>query len=286
MRQVIFILLVVNIAYFSWNMLRTLPHEEGGNHVRRMPDNVRRLETIQERGAKGAGATKGESATQRAPDPGGDASVTGGPQENARALKNSGPQGGTAAQQSVVQPEAAELRRVEALTASQPPGAGARESTCHVLGPFHDEKTMKAVEGRLNQFGYKAKERTGEARVEAGYRVYLPAMERDEAVRIAHMLDEKNDGDFLIVKGNAVSLGVYDSRARADRRMEMLSKYGLEPVVQPRYATRTEHWLDLDLPDDGNTVLETIRGEYQNVEIQDPPACELQQTARFTKILR
>lgn len=265
MRQVIYILLVVNVVFFSWKMMRSLPHEDGENVVRRMPAKVRQLETVQERAAKNAAANG--SARDAAV---GEAMNAAPRQLHVRAGESSVPGQDTAPRMDVTsQPETADLRRVEALTVAEPPGAVGPRSKCRTLGPFGDDKTMKAVEDRLNQLGYKPKERTGEARVETGYWVYLPAMERDAALRITRMLDEKNDHDFLIVKGNAVSLGAYDSRARADLRVEMLRKYGLDPVVEPRYAMRTGYWLDLDLPDDRHAILDTIRDEYKSTEVQE-----------------
>ena len=132
---------------------------------------------------------------------------------------------------------------------------------------------MKAVEARLNQLGYQPRVRTSDVQEGNGYWVYLPAMEREEALRITRMMKQKNDLDYLILKGNAISLGVYDSPYRVDIRLKMLHKYGLEPVVEPRYATHTAYWLDLDQPDDEPGVLKTIRGEYPDVEAQDA-ACE------------
>jgi hypothetical protein len=79
--------------------------------------------------------------------------------------------------------------------------------------------------------------------------------------------------DYLIVKGNAISLGVYDSPSRVDIRLKMLHKYGLEPVVEPRHETRTAYWLDLDQRDDERGVLKTIQGEYPDVGVRDA-ACE------------
>jgi hypothetical protein len=252
MRQVIYILLVVNAAYFSWNTLRDRPREEGGIPVRQMPVNLRQLESIRERAAQSA------TATESVRDPGGDAPVIDRPRKNAEAPR-----------ESIVQPETAEFGRVEALNGAQPRGAHAPAHKCHVLGPFRDDREMKKVERRLNQLGYKPKERAGETRIVTGYWVYLPAMEREEVLRITRMLDEKKDRDHLIVKGNAVSLGVYDGRARADLRVEMLRKYGLDPVVEPRYETRSGHWLDLDLPNDGRAIVQTMRDAGQNLHVQE-----------------
>jgi hypothetical protein len=128
---------------------------------------------------------------------------------------------------------------------------------------------MKTVENRLNQLGYKPRERTSDTRVESGYWIYLPSMERKEVLRITRMLEDNNDRDYLILKSNALSLGTYESRTRVDVRLKMLHKYGLEPVVEPRFATRTVYWLDLDIPDDDRTVLETIRSEYPEIHAQE-----------------
>ncbi len=161
-----------------------------------------------------------------------------------------------------------DITRVEALTASEPPGAAAPSLTCHVLGPFPDVSEMRRVEDRLHELGYHPRERTGDTRVDAGYWTYLPAMEREDALRVTRMLKEKNDRDFLIMKGNAISLGAFDSRSKVDRRVKMLKKYGLEPVVEPLYKSRTGRWLDIDLRDNELTVLETIQAEYPHAQPQ------------------
>jgi hypothetical protein len=251
MRHVIYLLVVVNLVYFTWNMLQNVPHKGGTSLVGRIPPNVRRLETIQERAAKNASAIE----------------------ENARDISGGSPviegPGGDAEAQSAAE----DIDRVQTLTASEPPGAVEPALNCHVLGPFPDDSEMKAVETRLNQLGYQPRERTSAERVEAGYWVYLPAMEREEALRITRMLKQNNDLDYLIVKGNAISLGAYDSPSQVDIRLKMLHKYGLEPVVDPRYATQTAYWLDLDQRDDERSALKTIRGEYPGVEARDAP-CE------------
>jgi hypothetical protein len=92
-------------------------------------------------------------------------------------------------------------------------------------------------------------------------------------LRITRTLKKNNDLDYLILKDNAISLGVYDSPSRVDIRLKMLHKYGIEPVVESRHATRTAYWLDIDPRDDERGVLKTIQGEYPDVEARDT-ACE------------
>jgi len=247
MRHVIYLLVVVNLVYFSWNMLENMPHKGGASLVGRIPPNVRRLETVEEQAAKKASSSA----------------------EDTRVISADAPVAAGHPAINKVRQETAEISQVEALTASEPPGAVVPASNCRVLGPFSDDSVMKTVESRLNQLGYKPRERTSDTRVEAGYWIYLPSMERKEVLRITRMLEDNNDRDYLILKGNALSLGTYESRSRVDIRLKMLHKYGLEPVVEPRFVTRSVYWLDLDLPDDEHAVLETIRSEYPEVQAQE-----------------
>ncbi|MGB7931288.1 MAG: hypothetical protein WCH04_03540 [Gammaproteobacteria bacterium] len=251
MRHVIYLLVVMNLVYFSWNMLQNVPHKGGASLVGRIPPNVRRLETIQEHAEKSASAIE----------------------EDARVISKGPPVITDHTVNTEAQSATADINRAQTLTASEPPGAVAPSSNCHVLGPFTDDSEMKAVENRLNQLGYQPRERTSAVRVEDGYWVYLPAMEREEALRITRILEQNNDPDYLIMKDNRISLGVYDRPTRVDIRLKMLHNNGLEPVVESRYATQTAYWLDLDERDDDRNALKTIQGEYPDVEARDA-ACE------------
>ena len=251
MRHVIYLLVVMNLVYFSWNMLQSVPHKGGASLVARIPPHVRHLETAREQAAK-----EGSSSVKVTRVISADAPVAAG----SRAIIDA-------------RQETTEISHVEALTASEPPGTVAPSPNCQVLGPFSDDSVMKTVENRLSQLGYKPGERTSDTRVEAGYWIYLPSMERKEVLRITRMLEDNNDRDYLILKGNALSLGTYESHSRVTVRLKMLHKYGLEPVVEQRFVTRTVYWLDLDLPDGERAVLETIRSEYPEVQVQEA-ACE------------
>jgi hypothetical protein len=251
MRHLIYLLVVVNLVYFTLNMLSNVPYKGGASLVGRIPPNVRRLESYQENAAKKASA----------------------PDEVARDTGAGSAVAASLPGDSEAHPVTADINRVQTLTASDPPGAVTPSSSCHVLGPIQDDSEMKAVKNRLNQLGYQPRERTSAVQEEAGYWVYLPAMKREEALRITRILKQNNDPDYLIVKDNAISLGSYDSPSRVDIRLKMLHKYGLEPVIEPRYTTHTAYWLDLDQLHDERGVLKTIQGEYPDVGARDA-ACE------------
>jgi hypothetical protein len=251
MRHVIYLLVVVNLVFFSWNVLQNVPERNGVAHVRRLPPSVRRLETIPVGVAAKVSFSAGNPTVNHV--------------DNPPSAKPS--------EVSAATPPEKDITRVEALTASEPPGAVVPSLRCHVFGPFPDAPAMTRVETRLNELGYKPRERTSEIRVEAGYWAYLPGMEREKATRITKMLKENNDSDYLILKGNVISLGVYNGRSQADTRVKMLQKYGLDPVVEPHYTNRTMHWLDIDLRDgdDERNVLKTIQAEYPTAQAQNAP---------------
>ena len=250
MRHVIYILVVLNLVYFAWNRLQHVPEEEGTGIVRHVPPNVRRLETLQEMSAKKVSSAADDSHGISIDNP----------PVAAMSRRDVEPQG------------AAEITQIEAQTESEPPGA-VSPLRCHVLGPFLTASNMKDVEKRLNELGYQPRERTSDVQEEIGYWVYLPAMEREEAVRITRLLDENGDKDYLIVKGNAISLGVYDKNSQVDVRLKMLHEYGFDPVVESRNKTRTVHWLDIDLMEDERSVLETMKEEFPKIQGQEA-ACQ------------
>ena len=239
MRYVIYILLLMNVGYFAWSMQHTVPRLDEAHHVGHASNKLRRLETIDEKAVTDGNSTDETPAS-------------------AKPVRDTGSELGPAA-----------ITQVEVLTKSEPPGAVDSASSCHALGPFRNDQDMKAVRDRLNRLGYKSRESRGQVRVEVGYWVYLPPMERDEMIRITKRLDERNDPDYLVLKDNALSLGAYDNRSRADARLKMLRQYGLDPVVEPRYAMRTAYWLDLEVPVAAHSVLSAVRSESQSIEAQE-----------------
>jgi hypothetical protein len=250
MRHVSYLLVIANLVYFSWNMLQNMPDTQAASLVSPLPPSVRRLEMLHEKAASKVSHGAGPMPIKR----------------------NSSSRGASPPRDTAVPRGSAEMGRVEALTESEPPGAVAPALSCYVLGPFLEASELKRVAAHLTKLGYHSRERTTETRIVAGYWTYLPAMARKEALRITHLLEAKNDEDYLIIKGNVISLGVFESRYRAERRVKMLQNYGLKPVLQPRYKTRTVHWLDLDSPDgEKRDVMETIRAEYPDTEVHGTP---------------
>jgi hypothetical protein len=163
--------------------------------------------------------------------------------------------------------EAAQAAAIESITGSEPPGAGISIS-CYMLGPFYSAAEMQAVEERLNQSGFKPVQSASEENVETGYWIYLPAMGRDAAEEIAILFDSKNDRDYFIGKDNVVALGAFKELTRAETRLEHVRRYGLDPVLEPRYRTETVHWLEFEGSGDEGVDLTAVTEGFPDVRTQ------------------
>jgi len=163
--------------------------------------------------------------------------------------------------------ETAQAAEIETLTKSEPPGAGSSIS-CYLLGPFYLAAEMQVVEERLNQSGYRPEQSTTENEIEIGYWIYLPEMEREEAQEIAELFDSENDREYFIGKDNVIALGAFKELTRAEIRLEDVRRYGIDPVLEPRYRTETVHWLEFEDPGDEGVDLTLITEGFPDLRAQ------------------
>jgi predicted DNA-binding ribbon-helix-helix protein len=171
-------------------------------------------------------------------------------------------QGEQQAQQAVT-----DVAAIEALTQAEPPGAGA-SVLCQALGPFLATEQLEEVAERLGKLGLETSRRSTETRLENGWWVYLPAMPRAEAMKIAQLLDDKNDREYYIGRDNLISLGAFRVLTRAERRMQSARKHGLDPVLEARYKTQNTHWLDLRMTGALREELAWIAEDYPDLQLE------------------
>jgi hypothetical protein len=218
MRYVVYLLLVANAVYFTWNLLSDSPGPRLARRLPPIPESVRTLVTLRElREASKQPADKSE---------------------------------------------------VEAITQLEPPGAGPALG-CQTLGPFLAAADLQQAANELDSRGLAAQSYENEESVEVGYWIYLPPMEWETARKITGMLDEKGDKEYYIGKENLIALGAFDTMTRAKTRLEKVRKYGLEPLLEPRYKTRTVHWLELKTAGNDRKDMAAILEEYPDIRLQD-----------------
>ena len=168
------------------------------------------------------------------------------------------------------QEHAEEISGLDALTNAQPPGAGVAH-TCQTLGPFLAEEELQAVARQLDQQGLAVRRRTAEVQKPNGFWVYLPAMEREQVLQAVNKLEENGDREYYVGKGNFLALGTFKEISRAEIRLEETRELGFDPVLEARYDTSTEYWLDIDTQMPAADILDAI--------LQEHPALQLQGTA-------
>jgi hypothetical protein len=165
------------------------------------------------------------------------------------------------------QQQTEEVTGLNALTDSQPPGAGIAVA-CLTIGPFLAEEALQAVVKELGQQGLQLRQRTAEVQKPNGFWVYLPGMERKQVLQAVKKLEENRDREYYIGKGNFISLGTFNELSRAETRLEQTRGLGLDPILEARYQTSTEYWLDIDTQMSAADVLDAIRQDHPGLKLQ------------------
>lgn len=214
MKHLLYLLVVVNLVYFSWHMLQGNSPDGAVRELPPLPSNTRRLMTLQElQDRREAQKPAGISVTQ--------------PSSRTANPAKAGP-----------------LAGIEALTELEPPGTGVLLS-CLTVGPFLSEVELKAAADRIDTLELASSQRVVEEARQIGYWIFLPAMPREEALGYKAILDRNKDKEYFIGKENVLSLGAFKQKSRASRRLKELQKIGIDAVLEPRYKTHDVFWLDL-----------------------------------------
>jgi len=240
MRHLVYLLLVANLLYLGWNLFQKQADSELVRELPPLPATARSLVTLQE-------LQQQQQQTQ---------------EEQRRVQQESEVQGKQVAEQQVDG-----VAAVEALTQAEPPGAGV-SMLCQALGPFLATEQLEEVAERLGELGLETSRRSAEARLENGWWVYMPAMSRDEAMKVVQLLDDNNDREYYVGKDNFISLGTFRVLPRAERRLKRARKIGLEPLLETRYKMQTTHWLDLRVTDTLDRDLAWIAEDYPDLRLE------------------
>jgi len=141
---------------------------------------------------------------------------------------------------------AGEVSVIDTVTGNEPPGAGV-SMVCQTLGPFLAREAMQEMEAKLVTMNLEPQQRETAKQRPIGYWVHLPEMERAEARRRAQILDDHNDKEYYLARDNVLSLGAFQNINRAKKRLKRVRKLGLDALMETRYRTVAEYWLDFRL---------------------------------------
>ncbi len=144
------------------------------------------------------------------------------------------------------EPEPAELQPDKDAPPEVATDISLSERTCHTIGPLAQVDEVTRIAQNLNAQGFVTRRRSSTVRQPSGYWVYLPAMPAAEARHIVSELSANGMKDYFIGKQNYISLGIFRSKEQAQVRLEQVTAFGYEPVLEQRYRNRTEYWLDVE----------------------------------------
>ena len=156
---------------------------------------------------------------------------------------------------------------IEALTRAQPPGA-LSAGRCRALGPFRAQDEVKVIADHLGDSGLDPVLRSVENRVENGYWVYLSGKDKEHAREMVKQLQDHNDNEYYVGMGYFISLGTFEDIERAEIRLQDLREKGFnEAILEQRYRTRVEYWLELPENAAGVELLDRLVGENPDLEV-------------------
>lgn len=126
---------------------------------------------------------------------------------------------------------------------------------CLSLGPFAEERELAAAREQLKSLGLDSEVRHAPGQIWVGYWIFLPATAtRTEAIEKVEALRERGVKDIYIEpageRENAVSLGVFSERNRAQRRFREIRELGFQPQIARRTRDGTVFWLDFEPSED------------------------------------
>jgi hypothetical protein len=124
--------------------------------------------------------------------------------------------------------------------------------SCTSLGPFNDIASAARAAGLLTQRGFHLQQRAEEGETIEGYWVFVGGMESDEDVaQVVGRLEKSGFTDAHVMKNYStnrrISVGMFSTRERAEKRATAIRNMGLQPEVGERKFPGTVYWVDVAL---------------------------------------
>lgn len=122
---------------------------------------------------------------------------------------------------------------------------------CFTLGPFKDKPAADQALASLKTIAVSASVRTATERRTRGYWVYLPpSKSREAAMKIAEDLASKGFTDYFVVaegeQDNSISLGLFTLKSGSQRRKQAVKALGYDPKVEVRHTEISVFWIDIE----------------------------------------
>jgi hypothetical protein len=123
---------------------------------------------------------------------------------------------------------------------------------CTSLGPFNDIASAARAAGLLTQRGFHLQQRAEEGETIEGYWVFVGGLQSDEDIaQVVSRLEKSGFTDAHVMKNYStnrrISVGMFSTRERAEKRATAIRNMGLQPEVGERKFPGTVYWVDVAL---------------------------------------
>lgn len=130
---------------------------------------------------------------------------------------------------------------------------------CFTYGPF---PAMEQVDELMNWFKERnilVTRRTEGEKDKQLFWIYLsPKESRESAIAAIEDLKSKGVRDYRLINSgdllNAISLGLFSTQARVNKRLNELKSKGYQPIVVPYHKAKVIYWVDVKLTDKQNLL--------------------------------
>jgi len=124
--------------------------------------------------------------------------------------------------------------------------------SCTSVGPFNDIASAARAAGLLTQRGFTLHQRAEEGETIEGYWVFVSGLQSDDdTTRLITRLEKSGFTDAHVMKNYStnrrVSVGMFSTRERAEKRAAAVRNIGLEPEIGERKFPGTVYWVDVSL---------------------------------------
>lgn len=123
---------------------------------------------------------------------------------------------------------------------------------CTSIGPFNDIAHAARAAGLLTQRGFKLQQRAEEGETIEGYWVFVGGLQSDQDINdVVARLEKNGFTDAHVMKNfstnRRISVGMFSTRERAEKRAAAVKAMGLSPEVGERKFPGTIYWVDVAL---------------------------------------
>jgi hypothetical protein len=250
-RYIVYLMLIANVLYLGWNLSGGKSVAQNEQSFPSIPDGVRTLVMLQELAGDRIPVTGRKDSTET---------------DNQAVQQTDNKEGSMADRYEGQEP----VREIATLLASTDQPDSHPVYVCKALGPFDEFAAAETVSDRLVSMGLNPMLRSEDSRVVDDYWVYLPGKGRQYSHEVIQQLKAKNINDYYVYDSDdyLISLGTFRRMGHAEKQLAMLQQMGLDAVLEKRYKTRMEYWLEMPVAEKYDVQLDSIAMETSGLEIK------------------